>query len=154
MPEAVLSAEMEERMLKLLREGRSPRVIGPMLGVSRATVYRGLAAAREREREAASAGPRRPVDPRCFVIWPMGPYTPDSPCGHKGPVREGSEGYCPKCHQYGRQHVLDRDRRPMPPREAELARRKAEVEKARKAREAAKAGRGKKRSKHRLAGAA
>lgn len=147
MPGPVLTEGMEQRMLKLLRDGKSPRVIALALGVGRNTVYRGLAAAREREREADRAGPRRPADPSCFVIWPMGPYTPTSPCGHKGPIREGSEGYCPRCHQYGREYILHRDRRPMPPREAEIAKRKAQVERERREKEARKAGKGKGRGK-------
>ena len=39
--------------------------------------------------------------PRLIPFFPIGPYTPQSACGHKGPIEAGSLFCCVVCHQSG-----------------------------------------------------
>lgn len=69
------------------------------------TVERRLKAAREAEAEA-EAESREPYRPPFWVhsivpLFPIGPFTPESVCAHKGPIQPGSRFYCPVCHQSG-----------------------------------------------------
>jgi hypothetical protein len=41
-------------------------------------------------------------------LFPIGPYTPQSECAHKGPITRGSVFYCPICHDYGREDHISK----------------------------------------------
>jgi len=106
------------------RRGLSLRSIARREGLSLRRIQHGVARARERERSTASVAspmrdrflddesrarrgfwetgsddPRRP--PRLVPLFPIGPFTPQSTCPHRGPIRPGSVLCCMVCSRSG-----------------------------------------------------
>jgi hypothetical protein len=92
----------------LRRAGKTIETIALLCGVGLATVHKGIAAAKNRQRQAVqpepveTPAPRQPAWVRNVVVnFGCLPFTPDSPCAHDGPYEPGSDMYCPKCHISG-----------------------------------------------------
>ena len=81
------------------RHGTSFMEIANREGVTPSRVRFGVARARSHERSARGSGPTHP--PRLSPLFPVGPYTPTSPCGHDRPIRIGSSLCCMVCHVSG-----------------------------------------------------
>ncbi len=81
------------------RHGTSFQEIANREGVTPSRVKFGVARAKSHERSSRSAG-QTPV-PRLSPLFPVGPYTPASPCGHHRPIRAGSSLCCMVCHVSG-----------------------------------------------------
>jgi hypothetical protein len=84
-----------------LTHGSSIRAIAARekLGIRR--VQLGVARARARESRALTLGSGVVRPPRLVPLFPVGSYTPQSPCAHKRPIRRGSALCCMVCHRSG-----------------------------------------------------
>lgn len=87
------------------RHGMSLAEIAAREGVSLSRVLYGLERARAQEkpyRRAARRSPGSgPEPPRLEPLFPVGPYTPTTPCGHNRPIQVGSALCCMVCHASG-----------------------------------------------------
>ena len=82
-----------------VRHGISTNEIATREGVSVRRVRFGVARARAQEKPAQ---PKRPFAcPRLIPLFPIGPYTPQSACGHNRPIEAGSIFCCMVCHRSG-----------------------------------------------------
>ncbi len=87
------------------RHGSSLGEIANRAGVSVSRLRFGLTRAAAQEKappnplQAPTKGGPRP--PKLVPLFPIGPYTPSSPCGHKRPIRVGSVLCCMVCHESG-----------------------------------------------------
>src|SRR5262245_48791153 len=88
-------ASLGEAARLLLRGGMRMAAICRELGVSRATVYRWLGAARLEDLERFSGKPPRRFEP----LFPVDSFTKRSKCPHHGPIPPGSSFVCMVCHQ-------------------------------------------------------
>jgi hypothetical protein len=96
------------------RHGISFAALAAREGLSISRVRFGVARARAQERATVIATSIRP--PRLVPLFPIGAYTPQSPCGHKRPIKPGSSLCCMVCHTSGmdRHPALRRDPRTDP----------------------------------------
>jgi len=94
---------IEYTWLFSLRHGMTAVEIARRGHLNVARVRRGIARARQYEST-------RPEPPdvitslrkcRLVPLFPIGPFTPQSVCAHKGPIRPGSLFVCMVCHQSG-----------------------------------------------------
>jgi hypothetical protein len=117
-------AAREDLWLGKIREGWRISELSRRAGLSARRILHGIARARERERASrrresrtkeamreqrsgsvagqgrlAEDGCSRP--PRLVPLFPIGPFTPQSACPHRGPVRPGSILCCMVCCQSG-----------------------------------------------------
>ncbi len=110
--------------LEWREEGRTAAEIAEFTGVTRQLVNRRLRiaeAAREAAEAAAEAEEKARL-PRAVAPWwlqlvplfPIGSFTPQSECPHKGRIREGSQLCCMVCSGSGMDHLaaLARDESP------------------------------------------
>jgi hypothetical protein len=93
------------------RHGVNANEIATCQGVSIGRVQFGLARARRQESRWFLRDVRRP--PRLVPLFPVGPYSPQSSCGHHRPIERGSLFCCMVCHASGQDHhpALQHDRR-------------------------------------------
>jgi hypothetical protein len=123
---AVRSAEIEPRFDRTLtlataareyiwlydyEHGVSRAEIAAREGLSVSRVQFGLCRARAVKRAAeaqgdaalglALAGSDLVRQPRLVPLFPIGPYTPESACPHRGPIRRGLVFCCMVCHRSG-----------------------------------------------------
>ncbi len=105
----------------LEREGLSRRSIARRAGVSVRTVQLGLA--RAKARRANPPIGRKPRPPRLEPLFGCRPFTPQSDCPHRGPIRGGERVACMVCHKTGIEDhpALQRDPRTDPAREPRRA---------------------------------
>ena len=110
-----LPNEVKESLwLEETRAGWSLGSIARKARVSDRRVQVGVTRARLRELSTAErlrlaltrgpgdvAGSPRPTLPRLVPLFPIGPLTPSSTCGHHGPIRPGSVFCCMVCHASG-----------------------------------------------------
>ena len=82
-----------------VRHGVSINEIATREGVSLPRVRFGVARARAQERSCPTEAAIRP--PRLIPLFPMGPFTPQSACGHNRPIEPGSLFCCVVCHCSG-----------------------------------------------------
>jgi hypothetical protein len=79
---------------------KSTAALAADLGVSRRSVQLALARARNDRRVSDSLTvPPIPRPPLRVPLFPIGPFTPRSKCGHKGPIRDDSVFICMVCHE-------------------------------------------------------
>lgn len=101
----------DARYLEMHRAGKSMRHIALLCDVSYRTVWKGVQAAKKRQRDAvATSEPpvvRQPAWVREMVpMFPvealMGDFIGEgSRCPHRGPIKSGSKFVCMICHQSG-----------------------------------------------------
>lgn len=115
-----IQAFRDEEWLRLHEEGRTVAALAEEAGMSVRHVKRVLSRARKdrdsRMRdtdggptlsqdvegdEAISAAPRTPWWLELVPLFPVGSFTPNSPCPHHGPIREGSLLCCMVCSASG-----------------------------------------------------
>ena len=82
-----------------VRHGLQTKAIAAREGVSIGRVRFGVARAGAQEKSAPGQNIPRP--PRLIPLFPVGPYTPQSSCGHGQPIRSGSVLCCMVCHRSG-----------------------------------------------------
>jgi len=103
-------AARESLWLRQISHGWSREAIAKHYKVSLRRVRFGLARARAQQ----SFSPPRKVEhpPRLIPLFPIGPYTPQSFCAHRQPIRLGSNLCCMVCHRSGMDHhpALQRDK--------------------------------------------
>ena len=122
-----------------IRRGTSIRSIAARAGLSCRRIQHGAARARAREassrtgclhgrdglRMRDSRGPSRKAvhEPRLVPLFPIGPFTPQSVCPHRGPIRPGSVFCCMVCSRSGMDDhpALKRDPRNDPRPEVKVA---------------------------------
>ena len=109
------AATRDSLWLAEIRKGADVAAIAEREKLSRQLVQRGLTRARLREladslnRDANEAAPTvdqpRPKSerglPRLVPLFPIGPFTPSTRCGHHHPIRAGSVFCCMVCHTSG-----------------------------------------------------
>ncbi len=85
------------------RHGQSVREIAAREGVTISRVRFGLRRARAQEKAAPLAATRKDSRkaPRLVPLFPIGPFTPTSTCGHTRPIEAGSSFCCMVCHGSG-----------------------------------------------------
>ena len=81
------------------RHGVNVNEIAAREGVSIRRVQFGLARAQCQESRRFLRDVRRP--PRLVPLFPVGPYSPQSVCGHHQPIERGSVFCCMVCHTSG-----------------------------------------------------
>ena len=81
------------------RHGVNTKEIASREGVSIKKVRSSLARARSQESRSCCQDIRRP--PRLVPLFPIGQYTPQTLCGHQGPIERGSVFCCMVCHTSG-----------------------------------------------------
>lgn len=103
------------------RHGIDAKEIAIREGVSVRRVQFGLARARSQEVHSVQRDLCRP--PRLVPLFPVGPYTPQSLCGHHQPIERGSVFCCMICHTSGQDDhpALQRDPRIDPRRDTKPA---------------------------------
>ncbi len=82
-----------------VRHGVSIRAIAMREKVGIGRVQFGVARARAQEQNGAEDVAARP--PRLIPLFPVGPFTPQSACGHYRPIEPGSAFCCVVCHSSG-----------------------------------------------------
>jgi hypothetical protein len=82
-----------------LRHGVSTKAIAMNAGVSVKRVRFGVARAKAQERPCPTETALRP--PPLIPFFPLGPFNPDSACGHRRPIQPGSLFCCMVCHRSG-----------------------------------------------------
>jgi hypothetical protein len=108
------SGVLESFWLDEIRRGYTIRTIARRDNLSERRVQSGILRAQRQELEkktqgrnavtvAPSAGsrPEPQVMPRLVPLFPIGPFTPDTRCGHRHPIRAGSVFCCMVCHSSG-----------------------------------------------------
>ena len=83
-----------------VRHGICVNEIAMRDGVSNRRVQQGLARARALERDSQTDS-SAVVPPLLIPLFPVGPYTPLSACGHHRPIEPGSHFCCMVCHSSG-----------------------------------------------------
>jgi hypothetical protein len=98
----------DAKYLELRRMGKTIETIALLCGVGLATVHKGIAAAKNRQRQAVqpepveTAAPRQPAWVREMTpMFPIVSFVPGVACPHKGPIPRGSRFVCAVCHQSG-----------------------------------------------------
>jgi hypothetical protein len=81
------------------RRGVATKAIAIRAGVSVRRVRFGMARALAKEKSEPTRGTLRP--PTLIPLFPVGPYTPQSACGHRLPIQAGSLLCCMVCHCSG-----------------------------------------------------
>jgi hypothetical protein len=81
------------------RHGVSPKEISMREGVSLARVRFGVSRARALEKSGWTESEIAP--PHLVPLFPLGAFTPQSPCGHNRPIKPGSFFCCVVCHASG-----------------------------------------------------
>jgi hypothetical protein len=82
-----------------LRHGVAAKTIAIVEGISVRRVQAGAARARAQERPCPTETAVRP--PPLVPFFPIGPFNPDSRCGHNRPIQAGSVLCCMVCHCSG-----------------------------------------------------
>lgn len=105
--------------LRAFEAGATAAEIARKWRVNARTVEKRLAAAREAEANARYEADAEPPWVGWIVpLFPIGAFTPQSTCAHKGEIKRGSYFYCPceGCHKSGMDHraALRRDPRTDP----------------------------------------
>jgi hypothetical protein len=98
----------DAKYLELRRMGKTIETIALLCGVGLATVHKGIAAAKNRQRQAVqpepveTAAPRQPAWVREMVpMFPIKALDDQSVCPHNGPIARGSRFVCMICHASG-----------------------------------------------------
>jgi hypothetical protein len=138
----VVSESIEAReyaWLDDIRRGTSTRSIAAREGLSCRRIQHGAARARAREvssrngslrvrdglqtRDSRGAPGKVPHEPRLIPLFPIGPFTPQSVCPHRGEIRPGSVFCCMVCSRSGMDDhpALKRDPQDDPRPEAKAA---------------------------------
>jgi len=114
---AVENAAKEYVWLWERQRGVATNVIANREGVSVSRVRFGVARARAQGKSELRENTLRP--PFLIPLFPVGPYTPQSSCGHRQPIRRGSILCCMVCHCSGMDEhpALQRDLGTEPVRE-------------------------------------
>ena len=111
----LVKATRDTRWLAEIRKGSDVAAIAEREKLSRQLVQRGLTRARLRElADSLNRGENEAVPtvdkprpkserglPRLVPLFPIGPFTPSTPCGHHHPIRAGSVFCCMVCHTSG-----------------------------------------------------
>ena len=113
-----------------LRHGLSIHEIAVRAGVSIGRVRYGVKRARAQEKpissiaviEQSSSNAETIRPPRLIPLFPVGPYTPQSACPHRVPIKPGSALCCMVCHRSGKDDhpALQRDSQTDPSPEPRL----------------------------------
>jgi hypothetical protein len=90
---------MEYVWLWDVRHGISVNEIALREGLTNRRVQYGVSRARAQDRGSTAEAASRP--PQLIPLFPLGQFTPQSPCRHLGPIEPGSLFYCVVCHSSG-----------------------------------------------------